>query len=248
MLRYITFLVAIAFHYVAITPGIAQTKEKDRSILIQLGYAFHLPAADMAERFGSNFGLSVGAQYLWPSNFTVGLGYQFLFGSQVKTDVLSSLRGPEGQIIGRDMRFASVFLRERGWSWQVSGGYLMAGRSEKARQGLLLLAGLGYIEHRIRIVDDFDSVTQLAGDLIKGYDRRSGGLSISQYIGYLYLDNNRLLNFHAGLEIIEGFTSSLRKFNYDTGMPDTDSRFDVLLGAKVGLIIPIGRSNKVIYY
>jgi len=217
-------------------------------VLLQLGYAFQLPAADLASRYGSNFALSGGTQYLWPSNFMVGVEYQFLFGSQVKIDVLASLRGPEGLIIGRDMQFASVFLRERGYTLKASAGYLLAGPSEKARQGLLLQFGLGYLTHRIRIVDDFDSVTQLSGDLIKGYDRKSGGLALSQYIGYLYLDRDRLLNFHAGIELTEGFTKSVRKFNYDTQMPDTDRRFDLLLGAKVGFIIPIGKNERVIYY
>jgi len=40
----------------------------------------------------------------------------------------------------------------------------------------------------------------------------------------------------------------VRKFNYDTQMPDTDRRFDLLLGAKVGFIIPIGKNERVIYY
>ncbi len=216
--------------------------------MVQLGYGIDLPAADMAKRYGNNFLLNAGAGYLLPNNFLFGLEYQFLFGAQVKVDVLAPLRGPEGLIIGRDMRFASVFLRERGTVWKVQAGYLLQGRAEKARQGLLIQVGLGYLSHRIRIVDDFDSVTQLSGDLIKGYDRKSAGLAVSQYLGYLYLDRNRLLNFHAGIELTEGFTKSLRKFNYDTKMQDTERRFDVLLGAKVGLIIPIGRNENVIYY
>ncbi|MBX2815700.1 MAG: hypothetical protein KTR24_06875 [Saprospiraceae bacterium] len=217
-------------------------------MLLQLSYGAAMPMGLMANRFGIGFRWGASAMGLSPRGFTYGAGYTFMFGPTVKEDVVAPLRGPEGFIIGNDMEFASLFLRMRARYIFGQGGYFLDKPSARARRGLILGIGGGYFSHRIRFVDDFDSVVQLSSDAKKGYDRLTGGPAIHQQLGYQHLGHDGLLNFSASITLVEAFTRSLRRFNYDTGLPDSQSRLDLLMDIQVSWLIPIGASNKPTYY
>jgi hypothetical protein len=68
-------------------------------------------------------------------------------------------------------------------------------------------------------------VPQVQGAYAKGYDRLTNGPAISQYIGWLHLDRKKLVNFNAGIEIIEAFTQNRRDFNFDQMKKDDSKRF-----------------------
>ena len=62
---------------------------------------------------------------------------------------------------------------------------------------------------------------------------------ISQFVGYLFLGNNRLLNFYAGFELMAGFTQNRRSLNFDTMQTDNRKRTDIYFGSRVGFILPL---------
>ena len=53
------------------------------------------------------------------------------------------------------------------------------------------------------------------------------------------MTESKRANFYIGLEFTQGFTSSVREINFDTGLPtDKSSRFDGLIGLKAAWILP----------
>jgi hypothetical protein len=89
---------------------------------------------------------------------------------------------------------------------------------------------------------------QLAGDLKKGYDRLTNGPSVSEYFGYTYLSNNRLLNFFVGLECSQAFTKDRRIWDYQMMKPDDSQRLDLLYGLRAGWILPLYKRVPKAYY
>ena len=217
-------------------------------ILPHLHYGVGLPGVDLANRFGSHFDLGLGNSVLTDRGFYFGFGCNLLFGSDVKENVLSSLLTIEGGIIGADMQFASIFLRERGFHAYARTGFLFKIRDFGKASGILCTGGIGILSHRIRFVDDFDSLIQLAEPYTRGYDRLSRGVSFHQFLGYLHLSKNRLVNFMAGFEFTQGLTRSVRRYNYDQRSADTDQRIDLLSTLKIGWIFPISLTREQRYY
>ncbi len=228
-------------------PSILDTS-RSRVILVKVSYGIGLPLGDLSDRFGQHFELSGGIGFLTAKNLHFSIDYDFLFGNKVKEDVLSSLRTIEGGIIGRNMQFASVFLRERGSKLSLNMGYFLGKKASGQRRGFLLDMGLGYLRHKVRIVDDFDSVVQIFPPALKGYDRQTSGFLLRQSLQYMYLSDNRMVNFYLGIDISEGFTKSDRAYNYSSQSFDTDNRVDILAAFRIGWIVPIYLSKAQRYY
>jgi hypothetical protein len=218
---------------------------------LNITYGAHLPGADFAQRFGFHFSVGLGLDYIQdPSNVIIGLESNYQFGGIVKEDVISSLRTPEGEIIGNDLQFASVNLRQRGLYTGFVFGKLFQTHSVNKKEGIRATIGAGYVWHKIRIQDDFDTAPQFSGDYVKGYDRLTAGLGIRQFIGYQKLDRNRLANFMVGLEFMQAFTSSVREFNWDTREFPQGRRLDISFGIRVAWTLPfyVGQPSSTIYY
>ncbi len=234
-------------------PVLAQSAPANtgNALLLPLNYAFQLPGADMAERFGGNFSLGGGLEYLTAKqNWFIGLQGQFLFGSTVKTDVLAELRTPEGFIYGNNKSVADIQLRERGFYAGVHIGKLLPLSAANPRSALRLSFGAGLLQHKIRIQEDpIAAVPQLEGAYEKGYDRLSNGLALKQFIGYQMLGTEGRINFYAGLEFMQGFTRSRRDFQFDLRGAPEEERLDLLFGLRVGWILPFYlRKGEEIYY
>jgi len=56
------------------------------------------------------------------------------------------------------------------------------------------------------------------------------------------------VNFRAGIEIEEGFTQNRRTINYDTKLPDTEMRLDMLISFKLSWNLPIFESPERKFY
>lgn len=231
--------------------GQAEPVNRDKALLFRLGYAYQIPGGDLADRFGANFNLGAGLDFLSKKkHWIIGLEGQFLFGNEVKTDVLAGLRTPEGLIYGNDRSPADIQLRERGIYLGAMAGKLLPLSEANPRSALRITLGAGLLQHQIRIQDDpLRTVPQLAGEYRKGYDRLTNGLALQQFLGYQLLDNKGQINFYAGLELSESFTRSRRTVNFDTGLADTQQRLDLLLGLRVGWILPfyLKRAEEIYY-
>jgi len=230
----------------------AQGSVKDsafRIMMVGVHISGQIPQADMAKRYGANLG--AGGSYTWKTkkNMLFGVEGTYFFGRNIKEDPLAGLRIPEtGQLVDNEGYPADLRLTERGWNIYANVGYLFSKLGHNPNSGVFFTVGGGWMQHKIKFYDPNKKVAAVNGDLKKGYDRLTGGFALSQYIGYQYLSNNRLANFNFGFEFYEGFTKSMRGYNYDTGMADTKQRFDVMIGFRFAWTLPLYKRLKDVYY
>ncbi len=238
-------------------PGVAQGTaevrryDNDTHVLApSFSYGGHVPAGDLATRFGPNLTFGVGIEWLSQSNWFFGLHYNYLFGQQVKEDPLSILRDADGNIPGENGEPSFVALRQRGFASGIHVGRLIT-RSTQARAGLRIEGGIGILQHKIRIQEDPQSFVALVyGEYKKGWDRMANGISLRQFVGWQVLSQNRRINFYAGVEIEEAFTRSRRSYDFAQMRPLREKRFDMLIGLRAGWIMPfyIHENTEEIYY
>jgi hypothetical protein len=241
MIRIIVLCLFYAF-------GKAQVDSAISVPLVGIHFGGHLPYGDLASRFGPN--LNVGGQFLYKTsrNFLLGAEANYLFGRNVKEDVLTQLKTPEGYVIDNNGYPADLRITERGLTLHLVFGKVLKLASANPNSGLMITVGAGFFRHKINLYDAQRNIAAIKDERIYGYDRLSGGFCVSQFIGYMFLSQNRLLNFYAGLESYQGFTKSVRKINYDTGLPDTRQRLDILSGLRFGWVLPLYKRKPSEYY
>lgn len=221
----------------------AQVNIKDSAIFVPLlgvSYAFQVPSGDLVKNYGPNS--NIGGKFLLKTkhNWVYGLDGSFIFGSLVKdTAVLDKLRNSQGWIINENGYAAEVFYYERGYSLFAKGGRVFSFNKPNPNSGILFLAGVGFLQHKMRIEITGNTVPALTREYRKGYDRLSNGIALSQFLGYQYLSNKRLINFYGGFEMMTGFTRNRRGYNYDTMEYDNKKRLDLLYGIRIGWILPL---------
>lgn len=213
-------------------------------------YGYQFPGGDIAELFGSGFDAGLKSEYISSKNWIFGVSANILWSSNVKKDVLASLRGPEGLIATANNSANDISLRERAWRTGIQVGRLFD-FSKKSRAGIRLTVGAGWMQYKVRIQEDFQiNVPNLQDDYVKGYDQLTGGLALHQFIGYQHFSNNGLINFMAGVEFTQGFTSPLRTWDFATNTANEGKYLDFLTTFKLGWILPIvlEKSPENIYY
>ena len=216
--------------------------------LIGINFGGQLPYGDLAERFGPN--LRAGGSFLIKTkkNWIYGLDAYYMFGKNVKEDVLAQLKNSEGYITDNEGYPADLRVTERGLGVHALVGRVFNVVPRHPNSGILVNVGLGYFQSKINLFDAQRRVAAVYDELKYGYDRLSAGVSLCQFVGYLHLSENRLLNFYIGIEAYQSFTKSVRKLNYDTGLPDTKKRLDGLAGLRVGWILPLYKKRPNDYY
>ena len=216
--------------------------------LISANFSGQLPFGDMKDRFGEN--LAVGGSLLFKAqkSWVVGFDGNYFWSGNVKEDVTVNMRNNDGFIIDNEGFPADLRITERGFNIYAVVGRIFPKTGNNPNSGVMINLGFGYMQHKIKLYDANQKIAAVKGDLAKGYDRLSGGFAMHQFIGYLFLSNNRLVNFIAGFEFYEGFTKSYRGFNYDTGLPDTKNRMDYLIGFRIGWVLPLYKRTLDFYY
>ena len=117
--------------------------------------------------------------------------------------------------------------------------------------GIWLRIGAGYFSHRLRLNDVSNQYPQLDNNYAKGYDKRSGGFALNQFIGYQFVRKNRMLNFYSGIEFYEIWTKPNRNYVFFEGpTADMPSKFSGLIGFKAGWNIPLyeRKTTTTFYY
>lgn len=208
-------------------------------LTINFSYGIHQPAGDLSDRFGQNFSTGGGIDFITEKkNLIFGLKGNNLFGSNVKEDPILSIRDSDGLVLGTldagSINYANVAVRERGFYFGGHVGKLFPLLKKNKRAGIRATFGAGLLQHKFRIIDENDNAEQLKGDLIKGYDQLSNGLTLEQFFGYQQLDRKTGINFFAGIELTEAFTKNRRTVNFATQSQNTNNRIDILLGFRVG--------------
>ncbi len=237
MTRNVLFLLCFLGHTVLFAQGTNESEKLPDMLQINFGYGFQAPGGDLADRFGLSSSIGLTANYM-TGKFIFGAEGDFIFGANVKTDVLSFMRTEDLAIIGDQREYTDVSIAQRGWYAGGMVGAIFPILPSAERSGLRLTLGSGLMQHKIRIQDRAGAATQLQGDYIKGYDRLTNGLAFKEFIGYNYFSKNQRVNFYAGFEFMQAFTKSRRDYNFDTMSADTDSRVDLLYGIKVAWTLP----------
>jgi hypothetical protein len=230
------------------TPDVADLRNKGKAILFHLSIGAHVPAADLSKRFGQNMAIGGGLERITANNTVLGVEGHYLFGQQVKEDPLTILRTPEGTIIGADGTLADVVFRQRGWYVGANIGRLFI-FNEKQRAGIRVTNSVGWLQHNIRVQDDNSSIVQITGDYIKGYDRLTGGITLQQFIGWQKLGVDRRNNWMIGLELSQGFTNTLRDWDFSTRQKLDSRRIDLRFGIRLAWTLPFyHKAAETIYY
>lgn len=219
-----------------------------RMFSMNLGY--YGTGADLHDRVKSP--LSLGGSFLFKTdrNFIFGLDGSYIFSDKLgEEDVLLKMRSSNGSILGVDGRYADVREFFRGYQFSVMAGKIVY-QFEKPNpnSGIFILGGIGFMQHKIKIVDARNTVPLLGDEYLKGYDRLSNGILIHESIGYLYAGNKKLINFYAMLDFYQAFTQGRRDFQFDLEGPDDESRFDFMFGVKLGWILPFYKKAPEQFY
>lgn len=223
-----------------------------KAILVNFEFGFNMPGGDYSNRFGNNLGAGGGVEYMTENgNLVFGLQSTFYFGDEVKEDVLSNIRNGDGFLIGNNKIYADIALRQRALFVGGSIGKIFPFSQYNRRSGIRTTLGVGYFKHKIRIQEDPNSfVPIISGDYKKGWDRLSGGLALREFIGYQNLSPNGLINFYAGIELLQAFTENRREQDFNLMTKLDEKRIDLMFGVKVGWTLPfhIGVDADTIYY
>jgi len=208
--------------------------------VFNISYAAQLPGGDLADRFAFNNSIGVSGGFKNSKNFQFELGGTFFFGNNVKeTSILDALKTSDGNIINRYGEYSNYLIFERGFTGSISIGKIIPILGANPNSGLLLKLGIGGMRHKIKIENQGNHIVQLSKEKLPYYDRLTFGLLLHQYIGYQHLSSNRLTNFNIGIEIFEGFTSGMRDYQIDLMGPYKDQRLDLLIGLRIGWVLPV---------
>lgn len=214
-------------------------------------YAYQFPGGDVAELYGHNSTIGAGLKYKTSKNFIYSLDVNFIFGSDIKQadSILWMVETKNGYIIDGNGTFALYALYERGYNINFSVGKIFSMFNSNPNSGLMVNIGGGYMLSRMKIDNQHRTAPQISDDYAKGYDMLRGGISLSQFVGWFHMSNNRFLNFYGGLEIQEAFTKNLRDWDFHTMQKDNGSYFDYYIGLKIGWMLPIySRAPDKYYY
>ena len=235
--------------------SVSQVSISDSSILLpslRLGYSFSFPQQDLKKSMGITSTLNTKFEVKFPSQWIVGGYYNFMFGSTYKdSSMLSELRTSAGGIINENGQFGTYEMLQRGHHGGIYIGRLFPYFSPNDNSGIIATLGCGIFSHKINFNNISGDITQLRGDYGKSYDRFTAGISFTEFLGYQYLSNNRLLNFYGGIEFTQAYTKVRRNHQVDFEPDDVrfGTRKDFMFSVQVGWILPLyKRPPKEFYY
>lgn len=216
-------------------------------VWVSPSFAYQWPFGSLKETFKSNMNFGAGVTYKTNKNWTISLDFNYLFGSKLRNqaavvgdDMLTS----NGDLIDGNGLKATIYFEGRYWNLSAGVGKIIP-VSRWRNSGIWLKLNAGYFEHKIRINDPDDQIPQLAGDYKKCYDQRCNGFCLTQFVGYLFMQKRRVCSFYAGFEVSEIWSKSSRDFSIVLGGKDETKKFSVLIGPKVGWVIPLYEKRKI---
>jgi hypothetical protein len=223
----------------------AQTKAEDHDRIgdpifnIQFHYSYVLPEGDMISRFGNFHNVGFGGLYKTQHNLVLGFDASYQFGTKIKDySFLQELTNSSGVILNSSGNPAVYSVGMRGFSFFGKIGYILPIGWRNPNSGIMFLAGAGMYYHKMNI-STTGTIPSLTEDMKKGYDHLQKGPAISQFVGYYYNSPNRYYNFFIGVDFMQAFTQSVRKYNYETRLPDTQKYVDMNVGLRFGWMIPL---------
>ena len=210
-----------------------------------------LPMGDLHKTFKANLALGANFTVKTQKNWTFDLSFSYMFGANLRDATASFLGdmvrevGGEHIIIDGNGLESQLYFEGRYWFVGPSFGKVIPVNRWK-NSGIWLRFGAGYFGHKIRINDYDNQVPQLLDDYKKLYDHRSAGFAMNQFIGYLFIQKNRLLNFYGGIEFYEIWSKPNRNYVFPEGpTANMKYKFSGLAGIKIGWNIPLYEKKSV---
>ncbi len=205
------------------------------------------PLGTLRETFKVNMDFGVSLTYKTAINWTISADFNYRFGSKLRDQ--AAVVGPymltsNGDLIDGNGMQATIHFEGRYWNIGLSAGKILP-LGKWRNSGFWLKLGVGYVEHKIRINDFDNQIPQLAGDYRKGYDQYCQGVYLSQFIGYLFMRKVRVASFYVGIDITEIWSRSGRNYNLALMAKDDSHKFSVLIGPKIGWIVPLYEKRKI---
>ena len=223
-------------------------------IWLDAHFAYHFPLGDLRTMFKNNFAVGPGFTFKSASNWTVGLHFDYMFGANMRDSAFfnGTLANDQGIVIDGNglVSQGGITAEGRYWTVQADFGKIIPVNRWK-NSGIWLRLGAGYFSHRLRLDDFGNQYPQLEGNYAKGYDRRSGGFVLNQFVGYQFVRKNRMLNFYIGLEFHEMWTKPNRNYVFYEGpTDDMKAKFSGMVGFKAGWNIPLyeRKTTTTFYY
>ncbi len=250
MKKYISILI-ILFSTICLAQDEEEVNSKE---LVREGFLFGFNAtpsftgADLNKRFGMIMQFGPSILYKSRENWISGISYNVMFGRTMNEPVGGNLINNQGNVIGNDGFIADIQPSMSGFNIQFQTGKLIKTMKKNRDSGILLMGGVGFMQHKIRLRNSFDTTPQLTGNYLKGYDKLTNGLMLSQTISFFKIDKRKLFNYQIGVDLGQGFTRNRRNFNFDTLSAEDDLRFDFLVGLKFSIYIPLNMSAQDEYY
>ncbi len=213
-------------------------------------FAYQFPGGDIQKEYGSNSTIGGGFFKKLKNNLIFSADFNYLFGGNVKNEkeILSMVLTQSGHIIDGNGTYALYTVNERGFTLNARFGKILNILRYNPNSGLMIMGGLGYIQHFTKVDSQYRTAPQISGDYAKGYDHLRGGIAVNEFIGYFFMSNTRVLNFYGGFEFFQTFTKSKRDYLLDTMGPDDKKYKDLFFGFRVGWMIPIFRRVPKEYY
>ena len=246
----------------------AQEYEKSRvdtstnMIWTGASFGYQFPFGELSHTFKNNFNLGTGFTFKTASNWTWSVNFNYMFGSKLALtkdnygDFMHTLFGSafdsQGHIFDAAGLATTVYFEGRYWNLGAGFGKIIPVSKKWRNSGICLQASFGFLQHKIFIdIPDPSSnwVPAFDKEYKKGYDRRSSGLYMSQFVGYLFMQRVRVVSFYAGVEIYEMWTKPDRNYIFNVGPTENMKReFSALLGFKLGWVVPLYEKKKSIKY
>lgn len=208
----------------------------------------HLPAGDIASRYGFNMGVGGSYWFKTSSNWLLAADYSFIFGNKFKEDsILNGLRDHDGYLITTNGEQMFPTISERGFYAGLRVGKLFPVIGPNPNSGLVITASAGLLQYKSFFRLEENSVPIIADDYSKMLDYLTNGFALNQFVGYLHLDSEQPINFYAGFEFHEAWTMCRRNWLYNLQGPESKIRpglrHDFLFGIRLGWIFPVGKKT-----
>lgn len=222
----------------------SQQKLSDKMWNFDILGAVDYPKMDLAKRFGTSYRIGAAIKHKSDKNWIVGAKFEFITGKNMRDDsLLINLKTSQDKVITQSGQLYNVGQFQRGYMIGIQVGKVFPYLQLNKNSGPMMLGSIGFMQYKINLFDRDNSFPQLRDEYKKGYDRLTNGIYIEDFIGYQYLATNKLINFYAGLNIVAGFTEGRRDYLYDLKRSDAGSRKDVMIGFKLGWVLPIYKKN-----
>ena len=205
--------------------------------------SYMFPFGELQKTFKSNFGVGPGFTFKSKNNWTIGVHFDYMFNANLRDPNYfnGTLANEDGTVIDGNGLVSQGGITAEGRYWTVQGDFgKIIPLDRWKNSGIWLRMGAGYFSHKLRLDDYSNQYPQLDDDYAKGYDQRSGGFVLNQFIGYQFVHKNRMLNFYIGLEFYEMWTKPNRNYIFFQGpTADMPAKFSGLIGFKAGWNIPL---------